>query len=133
MCVNVRGVAIQQPPKKFRATYVCPISKLDKPERHWWAAQIGRVFVVSSLTFVVMLACLNLPRAYSPRAERVPSDVALDRDSKNMHPVTHRVASLSQSAPPGFYSLHAQDVAGNDVAMQEYRGKVLYITNVATF
>jgi hypothetical protein len=94
---------------------------------------MGRVFVFSSLAFVVMLACLDLPSAYSPRAERVPSDVALDRDGKNVHPVAHRMAGLAQSAPQGFYSLHAHDVAGNDVAMQEFSGKVLYITNVATF
>ena len=104
---------------------------MDKPERH--SAALGRVFVFSSLAFVVMLACLNLQSAYSPRAERVLSDVALDRDGKDVHPVAHRMAGLAQSAPPGFYSLHAQDVAGNDVTMQEYSGKVLYITNVATF
>ena len=102
-----------------------PYSKLDKPGRLSLGAQMGRVGVFAAFALVVMLACLNLSSAHAPlpRAKESP-----------LVRTAHKLAGLAQeSAPPGFYSLHAQDIAGKDVAMREYSGDVLFITNVATY
>jgi hypothetical protein len=101
-----------------------PYSKLDKPGRLSLGAQLGRVGVFAVFALVVMLACLNLSSAHEPR----------QRAKAPLVHTAHKMAGLAQEpAPPSFYSLHAQDITGKDVAMREYSGDVLFITNVATY
>lgn len=92
---------------------------------------MGRAAVYAILAFVVCLACVNLVRGHgSPRAERYVLDVPMGTTAIT---AAHKLSGLAMSAPPGFYSLSAQDIDGEDISMSKFQGDVLYITNVATY
>lgn len=86
---------------------------------------MGRIAVFSAFVFVIALAAMNVRGAHgSPRPEKFESDVRLPKMS----------GLAAVSAPPsGFYDLQAQDIDGDTMSMDKFTGKVLLITNVATY
>ena len=93
------------------------------------------------LAIFVFVLALALRNASSSRGPRISSTAA--SQSGDSQGVLHEQHARTESdapgpptfspSPPTFHALRENDLEGNEVAMSQFKGSVLYITNVATY